>query len=61
MFKVTRLYSDKAGDTFFEELEYPLESQGEIGSLSAPIAVKELFFRLTPGTYNFDWHNAPQK
>ncbi len=59
--KYTRIYSDKDGNTQFCEEEAPLKSNGEIGKLSQPFRVKELFFRETDPEYDYDFHNAPQK
>lgn len=59
--KITRVYSDKEGESCFEEIELPLQSEGEIGFLSDKIKVKEIIFRTVKPSYDYDFHNAPQR
>lgn len=61
MFKITRVYTDTQGDSQFEDQELPLENAGEIGSLSELIPARGLIFREVLPTYDFDFHNAPQR
>jgi hypothetical protein len=61
MFKITRLYSDAEGESHFEDVEISMEDGGEIGMLSGRIPVKEVVFRKVKPTYNYDFHNAPQR
>mmetsp|Transcript_5064 Transcript_5064/g.9654 ORF Transcript_5064/g.9654 Transcript_5064/m.9654 type:complete len:414 (+) Transcript_5064:14-1255(+) len=50
------------GDSVFGTLRVPLDrSEGEIGLLSQLISGTGVMFRMTPGTYNFDWHLAPRR
>ena len=57
--KVTRIYTDKDGESHFAELDIPLQDAGEIGALSGLFPVEEIIFRETGGDYNYSWHNAP--
>lgn len=59
--KITRVYSDKNGESRFEDIEMPLRDDGEIGFLSDKIPVKEIIFRMVKPDFNYDFHNAPQK
>lgn len=59
-FKVTRVYTDENGESYFDEVFYPLTDAGPIGHLSQNFEVKKLQFRKVPAGYN-DLHNAPQK
>ncbi len=59
--KITRLYSDKNGESHFEDIEIPLKSAGDIGSLSKIIPVSGLMLRENPGDYFYDWHPTPRK
>jgi len=59
--KITRIFSDEKGDSFFEDLEIPLVDQGEIGYLSDNFEVKKLQFRKVSADYDYDFHHAPQK
>ena len=59
--KITRLFSDEHGESHFEEIDIPLKSAGDIGSLSDIISVSGMILRENPGDYNYDWHPAPRK
>ena len=61
MFGITRIYSDANGESRFENIKIPLSEAGEIGSLSMGIPSKEVIFRMVKPTYDYDFHNAPQK
>lgn len=61
MFPITRIYTDQNGDSQFEDISIPLKDNGEIGALSELIPAKGMIFREVPATYDFDFHNAPQK
>jgi hypothetical protein len=61
MFKVTRLYSDDNGDSRFEDIDLPLKEMGEIGALSDGIPAGEIIFREVEPSYDYDFHNAPQR
>ena len=43
--RITRLYTGSDGESHFEEVDLPLMSAGEIGSLSAPFAAEKIIFR----------------
>lgn len=60
-FNITRIYSDAAGDSQFEDLQLPLTDSGPIGSLSAALAVKHIIFREVEPSYDYDFHNAPAR
>ena len=61
MFNVTRIYSDGEGDSHFEDITIPLRDAGSIGKLSTGISAKEIIFREVTPSYDYDFHNAPQK
>jgi hypothetical protein len=61
MFSVTRIYSDKNGESHFVSIEIPLTNDGEIGFLSERMSVKEIIFRKVKPSYDYDFHNAPQR
>lgn len=61
MFPLTRVYSDENGDTRFEEISIPLNDAGEIGKLSEALPASSVIFREVEPTYDYDFHNAPQK
>lgn len=59
--KVTKVYNDKNGESHFEDVEIPLNDDGEIGFLSDKIPAKEIIFRKVKPSYDYDFHIAPQK
>ena len=59
--KYTRIYSDKFGDSHFEEVEVQLTDSGQVGLLSDTFSVLTLQFRENNPEYNLDLHNAPAK
>ena len=61
MFNITRIYTGAEGDSHFEDVSIPLREGGEIGSLSELIPAKGLIFREVQPSYDYDFHNAPQK
>jgi len=61
MFQITRIYSDSKGESHFEEYEMPLQNHGDIGFLSEDEAVKSIVFREVPASYDYDFHNAPDR
>ncbi len=61
MVKITKIYSDNNGESQFEDIEMPLKNDGDIGFLSDKIPVKEIIFRKVKPSYDYDFHNAPQK
>lgn len=61
MFDITRIYSDSEGESHFGTISIPLREAGEIGSLSDLISAKGIIFREVAPTYDFDFHNAPQR
>lgn len=58
---ITRLYTGKKNDSFFEDVEIELKDSGSIGFLSKSFAVNDIIFRETSGDYDYDFHNAPKK
>lgn len=58
---ITRIFSDASGDSHFAELEIPLADAGEIGRLSAAQTATSIIFRENDASYDYDWHNAPQR
>ncbi|RCH53744.1 hypothetical protein DJ568_16015 [Mucilaginibacter hurinus] len=60
-FKVTRIYTDSEGESRFEDIFYPLHSQGIIGALSEKVNVQEMTFRAVEPAYDYDFHNAPAR
>ena len=60
-YAITRIYADENGDSRFEEISRPLESEGEIGFLSDPEKAESIIFRKVVSTYDYDFHTAPAR
>src|SRR5688500_6106762 len=60
-FPVTRIHSDENGDSRFEDIFILMNDAGDIGALSESQPVKSIIFRELESTYDYDFHNAPQK
>ena len=60
-FNITKVYSDAAGESHFEEIRLPLTDAGPIGWLSATLPVKGIIFREVEPYYDYDFHIAPQR
>ncbi len=61
MIVITRIYSDKNGDSHFEDFEVPLHNKGVIGFLSDDETVKSIVFREVSPSYDYDFHTAPDR
>lgn len=58
---MTRVYSDREGDSHFEVIEVPLVDIGELGRLSKGESAGQIIFREVEPSYDFDFHTAPQR
>ncbi|WP_295128180.1 hypothetical protein [uncultured Chitinophaga sp.] len=61
LYPVTGIYSDANGDSHFEDVTVPMNEAGEIGWLSSGLPVKSIIFREVEPSYDYDFHNAPQR
>jgi hypothetical protein len=61
MFPYTRVFTNEAGDSQFEDIAVSLSGKGEIGFLSVAYPVQGLVFRTTDGSYDYDFHVAPAR
>lgn len=59
--KITRLYTGTDNESHFEDIEITLNNAGEIGKLSEKVNATGIIFRKTEPSYDYDWHNAPQR
>ncbi|MFW5695577.1 MAG: hypothetical protein ACOCYB_10445 [Alkalispirochaeta sp.] len=60
-YPITRIFTDSAGITHFEDGLIDLSSAGEIGALSDPIDTNRTLFRSTGADYDYDWHPTPAR
>jgi quercetin dioxygenase-like cupin family protein len=61
MFQLTRIYSDRNGDSHFEDASITLRDAGNIGSLSEVLPATGVVFREVEPSYDWTFHTAPQK
>lgn len=61
MIQITRIYSDINGESQFEDFEVLLKNNGDIGFLSDDEPVKSIVFREVNPSYDYDFHNAPDR
>lgn len=61
MFNITRIYSDAQGQSHFEDISIPLKEMGMVGKLSDPVPAKSVIFREVLPSYDWDFHQAPQR
>ena len=58
--KITRIYADSDGESWFEDIELETKPKGP-GLTSLPFGVGKFTIRETPGPSTQDWHVAPMK
>jgi hypothetical protein len=56
--QITRLYTGKDNQSYFDEIEIQLESRAPLGYFTEPTGVKAFFFREVPANYRYAWHNV---
>jgi hypothetical protein len=59
--KITRIYTGDDNQSHFEDIDIPLEDNGDIGKLSQFIHATGVIFRETPPDYFYEWHTAPTR
>ena len=59
--RVTRIFSDEAGDSHFGEVTYALKPSGGIVQLSEAIPTTGVYFRENDPGYDYGWHVAPRR
>lgn len=59
--RITRIGLTDDGGSCFAEIDVDLNDAGEIGRLSDPVPATSVIFRDTGASYDYDWHNAPQR
>src|SRR5579871_5704728 len=58
---VHHIFAGADGESHFGDLEITWENEGPGGKTSSWFPAAGLIFRLTPGTYDYDWHPAPRR
>lgn len=60
LMKITRIYADREGESWFEDLDVACSPKG-FGFISNPMEVEQFFLRETAARATQDWHQAPRK
>lgn len=60
-YTITRIYSDAAGESHFEDMHISLKDGGPIGFLSEAQTAGTVIFRKVIEEYDYDFHNAPAR
>lgn len=59
--KITRIYSDAAGESHFEDIEINLAHSSPLGKMSDPLPISSMILRENSPGYTYEWHCAPQR
>lgn len=59
--RIHNIYADAHGESHIRDLDIEWAHQGPTGKISEAVAVSSVAFRLTDGSYDLDWHNAPRR
>ncbi len=59
--KIHRLYTDKDGESHFEDAQVEFTEATRSGRLSARLPATGIIFREVPPDYDLDWHPAPRR
>jgi hypothetical protein len=59
--KITRIYAGPDGETHFEDVEITLKEKEKTDWRSGLVKTAGIIFRETTGSYDLDFHNAPQR
>ena len=58
---ITHLYTGPDGESHFEDIDIPLKELDSAENRSEPIKTTGIIFRETSGSFDLDYHNAPQR
>ncbi len=59
--RIHNIYADEAGESHIRDVEIDWDRDGPFGKISHPVKVSSAMFRVTDGSYDLDWHNAPRR
>jgi hypothetical protein len=59
--RITRVYTGEDGESHFENIDLPLQDQGDIGRFSERFNATSIVFRETDADYDLGFHNAPRR
>ena len=59
--RIHNIYADANGESHIRDLDIEWTRSGPTGKISDPVRVASMAFRVTDGSYNLQWHNAPRR
>ena len=59
--RIHNIYADANGESHIRDLDIEWTRSGPTGKISDPVPVASMAFRVTDGSYNLQWHNAPRR
>lgn len=59
--RIHNIYADASGESHIRDVTIDWARSGPLGKISDPVRVSSLAFRMTDGSYDLDWHNAPRR
>jgi quercetin dioxygenase-like cupin family protein len=59
--RIHNIYADAQGESHIRDLDIAWVRSGPMGKISDPVSVLSMAFRMTDGSYDLDWHNAPRR
>jgi len=59
--RIHNIYADADGESHIRDLDIEWVHSGPTGKISDPVKVSSMAFRVTDGSYDLDWHNAPRR
>jgi len=59
--RIHNIYADANGESHIRDLDIEWSRSGPLGKISDPVPVLSMAFRMTDGSYDLDWHNAPRR
>jgi uncharacterized cupin superfamily protein len=58
---IHNIYADAKGESHIRDLHVEWVRSGPAGKISESVPVLSMAFRMTDGSYNLEWHNAPRR
>ena len=59
--RIHNIYADEKGESHIRDIHIEWARSGPAGKISDPVPVSSMAFRVTDGSYNLEWHNAPRR
>jgi hypothetical protein len=59
--RIHNIYADANGESHIRDLDIEWTRSSPTGKISDPVPVASMAFRVTDGSYDLEWHNAPRR